>query len=74
MGDTHLHTIGDTTGQGAITGLGYGGLTPTGPGPTPNTVATGGRIFELADHYRLGNGQWRIAHRTARQILTPVHD
>ncbi|MER5227372.1 hypothetical protein [Streptomyces flaveus] len=52
--------------------LGYSGLTPTEPGPALYTVATGGHIFELKDHYRFDNGRWKITHRTARQILTPI--
>ncbi|MFE9453991.1 nuclear transport factor 2 family protein [Streptomyces sp. NPDC006739] len=74
MGATHFHTVGAATAQGTITVLGYGGLTPTEAGPAPYTVATGGHVFELTDHYRLDNDRWKITHRTARQILTPVHD
>ncbi|MFF7446045.1 MULTISPECIES: nuclear transport factor 2 family protein [unclassified Streptomyces] len=73
-GVTHFRTVGAATAQGTIPLLGYGGLTPTGPGPAPCTVATGGHIFELSNHYQLGSGSWKIAHRTARQILTPVRD
>ncbi|WP_405745454.1 nuclear transport factor 2 family protein [Streptomyces canus] len=74
MGATHFHTIGDTTAQGTITLLGYGGRPPTESGPAPYTVATGGHIFEQADHYRLDDGHWKITHRTLHQILTPISD
>ncbi|MFI9170213.1 nuclear transport factor 2 family protein [Streptomyces lincolnensis] len=72
LGATHFHTIGDTTARGTITVLGYGGHPPTEPGPAPYPVASGGHIFELADHYRLDNGRWKITHRTAHQVLTPT--
>ncbi|WP_432194334.1 nuclear transport factor 2 family protein [Streptomyces sp. bgisy027] len=73
IGAAHFHTLGDTTAQGIITVLGYGGITPTEPGPAPYTMESGGHIFELVDHYRLEKGRWRISHRTGRQILTPTH-
>ncbi|MBA2810578.1 nuclear transport factor 2 family protein [Streptomyces sp. KM273126] len=69
---THFHTVGETTARGTITLLGYGGPTPTEPGPAPYTAATGGHIFELADHYRLDHGRWKITHRTAHPILAPI--
>lgn len=69
---TYFHSADDSTAQGTITLLGYGGCPRTELGPAPHTVATGGHIFELADHYRLDDGGWKITHRTARQTLTPI--
>ncbi|WP_128434881.1 nuclear transport factor 2 family protein [Streptomyces cyaneus] len=71
---THFHAIGDTTAQGTITLLGYGGPTPTGPEPAPYTARNGGHIFELTDNYRLDKGRWKITQRIARQILVPISD
>ncbi|MFE3032976.1 nuclear transport factor 2 family protein [Streptomyces canus] len=68
----HFHTIGETTARGTITLLGYAGPTPTEPAPALYAAANGGHIWELADHYRLDSGHWKITHRTADQILTPI--
>ncbi|MCZ0999514.1 nuclear transport factor 2 family protein [Streptomyces mirabilis] len=68
---TYFHAVSDTTAQGTITLLGFGGPTPTGSGPAHYASANGGHIFELADHYQLDNGRWKITHRTAHPILAP---
>ncbi|MBD9727336.1 nuclear transport factor 2 family protein [Streptomyces caniscabiei] len=70
----HFHTISDTTAQGSLTLLGFGGPTPAEPGHTSYTPTTGGHIFELTDRYALADGHWTITHRTARKILAPALD
>ncbi|MDT0321940.1 nuclear transport factor 2 family protein [Streptomyces millisiae] len=68
----HFHTFGDTTAQGTITLIAYGGPTPTGEGPARYQAANAGHLVELVDHYRLDDAHWRIAHRTVDMILAPA--
>ncbi|MFB4285617.1 nuclear transport factor 2 family protein [Nonomuraea sp. MTCD27] len=68
----HFHTITDTTAHGTVCVIAYAGPTPTGEGPAPYPAENAGHIVELADNYRLDDGHWKITHRTAHQILTPI--
>ncbi|CAM5604708.1 SnoaL-like domain-containing protein OS=Streptomyces aurantiogriseus OX=66870 GN=GCM10010251_27420 PE=4 SV=1 [Streptomyces aurantiogriseus] len=68
----HFHSIGDRTAQGTVSLIAYGGPTPDGEGPALYPAANAGHLVELNDHYRLDNGHWKIAHRTAHTILAPA--
>ncbi|MEV6588742.1 nuclear transport factor 2 family protein [Streptomyces acidicola] len=70
----HFHTIDGTTAQGTITLIAYGAPTPTGSGPGRYPTATAGHVVEVTDHYRADDGHWKIAHRTANEVLTPASD
>lgn len=68
----HFHSIGDTTAQGTVSVIAYGGPVPVDDGPSGYPAANAGHIVELNDHYRLDAGHWKITHRTAHPVLAPA--
>ena len=67
----HFHTITDTQAQGSSCLTAYAGPT-AGVGPARDPAATAGHIVQVTDHYTVHEGRWRIASRTADELLVPA--
>ncbi|WP_410611153.1 nuclear transport factor 2 family protein [Amycolatopsis sp. lyj-109] len=67
----HFHTIGDNDAHGVSCLTAFAGPAPAGAGPARYPAANAGHIHQLTDRYARHDGNWKIAHRTAEELLVP---
>lgn len=68
----HFHTITDSSAHGVSCLTAYAGPAPTGTGPARYPAANAGHLVQVTDRYAVHDGRWKIAHRTAEELLVPA--